>query len=359
MNPGKEKPLVVITGSSGLIGSGLVDALRDQYRLACLDVQFPQDRQADADVAQIECDLTDQQNLGRALSQVAERFGREVESVIHLAAYYDFSGEPSPMYRKLTLEGTRHLLRELQTFQVHQFVFSSTLLVMSSAEEDQPLTTASPVEAEWDYPRSKLATEAAIRDERKDIPAVILRIAGVYNEDCHTVPIAQQIHRIYEKKLESYFFPGDKSHGQSFIHLEDLVTCFRRVIEKRGELAPYEVFLIGEEDVMSYGELQDHIGELIHGKSWPTIRIPKVAAKAGAWVQGRLADDESAPFIKPWMIDLSDQNYPVSVAKARRALGWHPQHTLRGTLPEIVRRLQHDPERWYEINGLPLPEHAK
>jgi hypothetical protein len=43
------------------------------------------------------------------------------------------------------------------------------------------------------------------------------------------------------------------------------------------------VFLLAEPDVMSYEELQDQLGRLIHGREWPTIRIPKPVDKAGAW----------------------------------------------------------------------------
>jgi hypothetical protein len=56
------------------------------------------------------------------------------------------------------------------------------------------------------------------------------------------------------------------------------------------------------------------------------------------------------------MIDLADQNYPVSLERARTQLGWEPKHTLRETLPEMVRRLHHDPKRWYETNGLSIPD---
>ena len=43
---------------------------------------------------------------------VRERFGTRIASVIHLAAYYDFSGEPSEKYETITVQGTERLLRE-------------------------------------------------------------------------------------------------------------------------------------------------------------------------------------------------------------------------------------------------------
>lgn len=350
-----EKPVVVVTGSSGLIGSRLITKLCDQYQVAGLDIAPPKRKIPGTTFA--KCDMTEDESVGAALHQVADDFGNSIASVIHLAAYYDFSGEPSPMYQELTVDGTRRLLKHLQAFDVKQFVFSSTLLAMKPSDDGQPVNAFSSTAAEWDYPQSKLAAEAVIQEERQAIHTVILRLAGVYDEDCNSLPVAQQISRIYEKQLESYFFPGDASHGQAFIHLDDLVECVLHVIKHRTDLSAHELFVIGEEDVMSYEELQEKIGVLVHGKEWPSIRIPKAAAKAGAWVKDKLASDEdSSPFIKPWMIDLADQNYPVSLHRAKNFLEWKPEHTLRGTLPEIVDRLHRDPKRWYELNGLPVPD---
>lgn len=347
-----QQPLLLITGSSGLIGTKLTESLSDSFRIVGLDNVPPQETPVES--RWIECDLTDDASVSSALDEVRAESDGEIASVLHLAAYYDFSGEPSPLYQELTVEGTRRLLRGLQSFQVEQFIFSSTLLVMESADDDRPVTASSLVDAEWDYPQSKLAAEKAIKQERGEIPALILRLAGVYDEDCHSLPVAQQIARIYEKQLESHLFPGDKEHGQSFIHLDDLVACYRAAIEKRKKLSHHEVFVIGEEDVMSYGELQEALGQLIHDKDWTTIRIPKFVAKAGAWVKDKFSSDET--FIKPWMISLADQNYPVNIHRARRELGWQPEHTLRETLPEMIRRLHADPRSWYEHNGLPLPD---
>jgi nucleoside-diphosphate-sugar epimerase len=226
---------------------------------------------------------------------------------------------------------------------------------MKPSEGGEVITETSPIGAEWDYPKSKLATEKVIREERGAIPAVILRIGGVYNEDCHTVPIAQQIARIYERRFESYFFPGDPSAGQAFVHLDDLIDLFHQTIERRCQLSPYEVFLVAEPDLVSYDELQDLIGEEIYGREWPTIRLPKVIAKAGAWAQEKIYGEDAA-FIKPWMIDFADDNYPVSSERAFELLGWQPKKRLRDTIPAMVRRLKENPERWYKVNGIPAPE---
>ena len=345
-----DRPVVLVTGSEGLIGDAVVQALSREYRCAGFDIARPHKDPVQLDF--INCDFTKDESVSSALAELRRREGNRLVSVVHLAAYYDFSGEPSPLYRDLTIEGTRRLLRGLQSFEVEQFIFSSTHILLKPSESGEPITETSPVEPLWAYPKSKLATEQLIQRERGHIPAVILRISGVYNEDGHTVPIAQQIDRISRKDLESYFFPGDPESGQAFVHLDDLVDLIRHTIERRKELDPYEVFLVAEPDKMTYDELQDSIGLLIHGvDDWPTIRIPKAVAKAGAWVKEKIQGEDET-FIRPWMIDLADDDYPVSIERARTKLGWEPQRRLRDTLPAMVERMKHDPERWRKVNGL-------
>ena len=346
------KPLVLVTGSSGLIGAKAVEAFASDWQVVGFDVKKPRQLPKTADW--IECDLSKDESTKRALAIFKEKHGDRVASVIHLAAYYDFSGKPSPLYRTLTVEGTRRLLHGLRDSSVEQFIFASSLLVAKPVEEGEIITEESPVEATWDYPRSKIEAENVIRSEHGDVPAVVLRIAGVYNEDCNSLPIAQQISRIYERKLESFFFPGDKDHGQPFVHLDDLIACFRQTLDRRRELGSYELFYIAEPDVMSYDELQDRLGELIHGREWPTIRIPKAVAKLGALAQEKL-QGEKETFIKPWMVDLADAHYPVEIRRAHERLEWYPKRRLRETLDDMVRSLKADPARFYRTNKLQLP----
>jgi nucleoside-diphosphate-sugar epimerase len=346
-------PVILVTGAAGFIGTKIMNDLARDHRVVGLDIKEPKKLAANADW--LECDLTSDEGTRNALQQVQQRFGPRLASVVHLAAYYDFSGEPSPMYDRLTVQGTRRLIDGLKRFErVDEFIFSSSLLVMKPVkDDDERLTESSATRAEWDYPQSKLAAEKVLQKHHGDIPAVILRIAGVYDDSCHSLPIAQQIRRIYEKTKESYVFPGDADHGQPFIHLDDVAACVRRAIEARAELADWELFLIAEPDVMSYRELQDALGRLIHGKEWPTMWIPKAVAKAGAKAQEKLTDAD--PFIKPWMIDLADDHYPVNMRRARERLGWTPIHRLHDELPAIIEKLQRDPRKWFEANDLPVP----
>lgn len=338
-----------MTGSSGLIGAAVVRRLAEQFRIVGFDRAGPPDPPPVAEC--ITVDLTAEEELQPALQAVRRRYGERIAGVVHLAAYYDFSGEPSPLYDEVTVRGTERLLRGLQSFQVEQFLFSSTMLVHAPCEPGQRIDEDWPLEPKWDYPQSKVATEQLIRAQRGAMPAVLLRIAGVYDDLCHSIPLAHQIQRIYERRLTSHVFPGDTTHGQAFLHLDDLVDAFVQLVQRRASLPPDLTLLLGEPETLSYEELQRALGRLIHDEEWETRPIPKPLAKTGAWLQDALPLGEE-PFIKPWMIDLADDHYALDVTRARRLLGWEPRRSLRDTLPKMVAALKADPPGWYRANDL-------
>ncbi|MBX9701977.1 MAG: NAD-dependent epimerase/dehydratase family protein, partial [Acetobacteraceae bacterium] len=119
-------------------------------------------------------DLTSDESTAAGLRRVRERHGGRIASVIHLAAHYDLSGGPSPLYDKVTVQGTARLLRGLG-FEVGQFVFSSTMLVHAPTGPGRPITEDSPLDPRWAYPESKVRTEALLRAEHGNIPVVLLR----------------------------------------------------------------------------------------------------------------------------------------------------------------------------------------
>jgi nucleoside-diphosphate-sugar epimerase len=346
---GQASKTLIITGSSGLIGSAFIDRVWENYLEIGFDRAGPPHPPPETEIA-LDCDLSSDDSVRAALNEVRQLGHTRIASIIHLAAYYSFSGEPSPLYEQVTVRGTERLLRGLRDFHVEQFIFASTMLVHAPCEPGRRIDEDSPVAPTWDYPESKVKTEQLILRERGDVPVVLLRVAGVYDDLCHSIPIAHQIKRIYEKQLLSRVFPGDITHGQAFVHLEDLVEALRLAVEQRKTLPPVTTLLIGEPETLSFDELQRTFGRQLHDKEWKTYRIPKVVAKAGAWLQGLLPGPD--PFIKPWMIDLADAHYALDISRAYQRLGWKPRRSLRETLLKMITALKSDPAGWYKENKL-------
>lgn len=344
--------VVLVTGSSGLIGYALAERLAARYRTIGFDRAGPSHPPPSVDCLAV--DLTSDDSVAGGLTAVRQRYGSRIASIIHLAAYYDFSGADSPMYEEVTVRGTRRLLHALRNVEVEQFVFSSTMLVHRPCEPGERLTESWPLDPRWPYPASKVRTEELIRCERGNIPALVLRIAGVYDDGCHSIPLAHQIQRIYERQLTSHVFPGHLAHGQAYVHRDDLIDACLACIERRGALPPELTLLIGEESTLSYDELQHTFGRLIHGEDWQTREIPKAAARAGAWTLEHVPGEEE-PFIRSWMIDCADDHYALDTTAAQMHLGWRTQRTLRETLRKMIAELRRDPARWYREHGLSGP----
>ena len=352
--------IVVVTGSNGRIGQAVMRRFAGRFGAV---VGF--DRKAPAappaGCVYVPVDVTSDDSVRAGLKTIRDHHGQDISSVIHLAAYYDFLGEPSPKYDEITVEGTRRMLRGLHEFAFHveQFIFSSTMLVHRPAEPGLFIDEDWPVEATWAYPASKVRTEQVMREERGDIPVVMLRIAGVYDDGCHSIPLAHQIQRIDERQYTSRLYSGSTAHGQSFLHMDDLLDAIDVVVERRAALAAELPLLLGEPDTLTYDELQHTFVRLIHGEhgdSWETVEIPGAlapAAKIGAWVQEKLPGPD--PFIRPWMIDRANDHYALDISRARTLLGWEPKRTLRETLPKMVDALKADRLAFYGENDLEPP----
>jgi nucleoside-diphosphate-sugar epimerase len=340
---------LIITGSSGLIGSAFLDRVGESYTGMGFDRKKPS-HPPPKTAHVIACDLSSDESVYTALDEVRRLGHKRIASILHLGAYYSFASESSPLYEQVTVRGTERLLRGLRDFEVEQFIFASTMLAHAPCEPGEHFNEDWPLEPKWDYPKSKVTAEQLILRERGDIPVVLMRIGAVYDDRCHSIPLAQQIKRIYEKRFIGRIFSGDITHGVAFLHMEDMVEALVLAVEHRKELPQITTLLIGESETLSYDELQRAISRQLHGKEWKTYHIPKPLAKLGCWLQSLLPGAD--PFLKPWMIDLSDDHYAFDISRARTLLGWEPRHSLRKSLPIIIDELKFDPAGWYEENNL-------
>src|SRR5919108_574371 len=98
MATGKDdaRPIVLITGAAGNIGTSLAEVLKDSYRIVGLDRPGSK-----AGFPLVEADLGDDQSVAKAIAEYRDSFGDRIASVVHLAAYFDFTGEENPLYQSI------------------------------------------------------------------------------------------------------------------------------------------------------------------------------------------------------------------------------------------------------------------
>ena len=123
------KPVVLVTGLGGRIGGAIAEAMGEDYTLVGFEL-----RCEEGSTDCIAVDITSDDALQKACEALRARYGSRIESVIHLAAFYDFSGREDPKYEEVNVRGTQRLLDALQAFDVGQFVYASTMLVHGPTE---------------------------------------------------------------------------------------------------------------------------------------------------------------------------------------------------------------------------------
>jgi len=352
----EKEGVILVTGSCGRLGAAIVKQLSSHYHM--VGFELLKAFYASANEELVPCDLTSDESVTQALRHVRDFYGKKINSVIHLAAYYSFSKEHSDLYEKITVQGTKRLLHGLRDFEVEQFIFSSTMLVHAPCQPGQKINEEWPLQPKWAYPKSKVKTEKVIHEERGEIPTVILRISGVYDDECHSIPLSNQIQRIYENQMNAHLFAGDLTHGSDYVHIQDLTDAVTQCVRLRKELPSELVLLIGEGKTLSYGYLQRHISSLLFNKEFQTHSLPKSLAKFGAWIENHTPFMKHE-FIQPWMIDLADDHYDLDISRAQLTLSWKPTRSLEKALVTILNMLKHDPMAWYKKNGLHMSEAFK
>ena len=104
------KRKILITGALGFIGQYLIKNCFKNYEILGVDNKKPEkDLNNDTSFFKLyNVDLRDSQSIQQFWKEI-EPFHKEIEAIIHLAAYYDFSNKPHPNYVKLQI-GLKSLL---------------------------------------------------------------------------------------------------------------------------------------------------------------------------------------------------------------------------------------------------------
>jgi nucleoside-diphosphate-sugar epimerase len=352
-----KREFVVITGSNGLIGAALMKRLSPYFEVIGCDVGKPCCRRTNG-TESVFLNLNSEESTCHAIKYIREVHATQIASVIHLAACDDFSEKECRDYELTNIQGTTRLLAELRHLAVEQIIHSSTMLVQAPCNPGERINEPSPTKPQWMHPRSSLQTENAMRGHHGSTPLVTLRIAGVYDDYCHSIPLAHQIQRIYERQFFGHLFPGRPLHSQAFIHLDDLVDVILRLVQCRNKMPAELTQMAGEPETLTYREIRQELGRLFFGNKWKTFSIPKTLANVGMWARHSVFGHDD-PFLRPGMLDRVEVQHAIDTARAQRLLGWAPKQSLRETLKKMVSALEADPARWYREHGLSLSRRPK
>lgn len=205
--PARGEPTVLVTGATGLVGSHAAALFRERgWRIRALVRPGSRTRFLESLGAELVLgDVT----APDSFSGAAE--GCRV--VLHGAAHLG-SRAPWERFRRVNVEGTRHVLSECMRAGCDRFVHLSSVAVYGppSAQPRLPVDESSPTDTPLGrrdhYERSKRMAETAVRRAAGDVVEwAVLRPAVVMGErDRHFTP---RVARVAERRLLPTVGPGD------------------------------------------------------------------------------------------------------------------------------------------------------
>ena len=324
----------LVTGATGFLGGYVVRELKARGHEVHGTYREGSDTTLlrSAGVPLRRFDLEDAQGMREAV--------RGMDAVVHLAAYYTFTGKKET-YQRLNVQATGDLLEACCAEGVGRFVYCSSTEAMGptdgTADEEAALRP------QFDYGKSKVQAEELVREyDRKGLPGTVLRPSGIYGPG-NVDDVSYWFITSYGRSLATKFVIGSGRNLIQFVHAADVAQGFRLALE--ADAARGQTYIISGEKAYSYDEVYAMLGE-ITGIPPPRRHVPALAAKAMIvpiqlvnMIRGK--DDF---LFRTSTVDSVTQDRSYSIERAKRELGFAPRYALPEGLKETVD--------WYRSKGI-------
>lgn len=346
-------PRIVVTGAAGFLGRRLVRRLRTTHHVVAIDRQPRADPELN-DHPNVEwhpADLADPEAVDETFDAIGR--GGGADYVVHLAAWYDYTGEPHPEYDRTNVEGTRLVIERAEGLGLRRFVFASSVAACGFSSPGEPITEDTPPRGEHVYAVTKRKGEEMLRERARRLPSCIVRFAALFSDWCEYPPLYVFLDTWLSGRWNARLLGGDGQSAIPFLHVRDAASFVLRVLDRSDELEPAEVLLASPDGSVSHRELFETATAYRFGEPTNPVCVPRALARPGMWgrdLVGRVLGER--PFERPWMADYIDRAMEVDASRTRRRLGWAPRARLEvlNRIPFMVENLKTDPMEWYRRN---------
>jgi UDP-glucose 4-epimerase len=304
------KPVAVVTGGAGFIGSHTVDCLLERgYRVRVID-NLSGGRESNLENHLQNPDLETEWLDIRDLEPNASVF-KDSRIVIHFAGIGDIvpSIENPIDYMETNVLGTVRVLECARAAGVSKFVYAASSSCYGLAATPTP--ESHPIMPQYPYALSKFQGEAAAFHwhEVYGLPVNAIRIFNAYGPRVRTTGAYGAVFGVFFKqKLEGMPFTvvGDGSQSRDFVFVTDVARAFTMAAETD---AVGEIWNLGAGNPQSI----NHLVELIGGE---IVHLPKRPGEPDC----------------TW----------ADIGKITRELGWAPEMSFENGVSEMMR----DIENW-------------
>jgi|CXWL01.1.fsa_nt_gi nucleoside-diphosphate-sugar epimerase len=348
-----ELPRLIVTGASGFVGHRVIQSLRGRWRIHAID-RLSQEEGGVPDhpgVTWHRVDVADGPAVERVFAEIRAAGG--AQALLHLAAYYDFTGDPNPEYERTNIQGTKLVLAAAQDLGLERFFFVSSVAACSFPAPGGVIDEASPPDGDSTYAVSKRQGEELARDAACRLPTAILRLGALYSDWCEYAPLFIFLDTWLGDRWNARLLGGRGASAVPYLHVRDLLVFIERALARRRDLGPAEVLIASPDGAVSHRQLFDAATHGYFSRRRWSMGIPKPLAGVGIRARdliGRVIGDR--PFERPWMAAYIDLALTVDARRTRQRLDWRvrPRLEILRRLPFLIENLRSDPAQWLHRN---------
>ena len=280
---------VLVTGALGKVGRQVVAELGERHELVLFDRSVPS---TPGPHRAVRGDATD---LGQVYGVMAG-----CEAVVHLAAIAGPAHDPPEVVFRTNVMGTFNVAEAAAVLGVRRVVYASSGSALGFAymhrplvPEYMPIDEAHPLQPQEPYALSKKLGEEimATLQRRTGISTICIRPPTVIAPEEY----AERVPRALDNPRRSLF---------AYVDVRDLAVGIRLALES--DLAGHETFFVAADDALAREPLATLFPRFHPG-----------------------TERAAAPLTGP--------QSPLSSAKAKRLLGYQPQHSWRDHVPAEAR----------------------
>ena len=303
------KPIAVVTGGAGFIGSHMVDLLLERgFAVRVIDSLVgghERNLEHHGDNADLACEWRDIRGVAEG-----DALFKDVRYVIHFAGIGDIvpSIEHPTEYMDVNVQGTVRVLEAARAAGVKKVVYAASSSCYGLA--GTPTAEDHPIDPQYPYSLSKYQGEQACFHWHKvyGLPANAIRIFNAYGTRSRTSGAYGAVFGVFLKqKLENKPFTvvGDGTQRRDFLYVTDVAEAFFAAAEK-GDGG--EFWNLGAGDPQSVNRLVELLGGEV-------VYIPKRPGEPDC----------------TW----------ADIAKITSELGWKPQVSFEQGVEKVLTEIDY------------------
>jgi nucleoside-diphosphate-sugar epimerase len=333
----------LVTGSTGLVGSALVERLLARgYEVRALARRTSDLSHLNTTSAEIVFgDITDYESLPPIV--------RGIDIVFHAAAKVTPGWGNWKEFEKITVEGTQNMLRASAEAGVKRFLQISSHMVYGDAcqKGDVPADESTACEATktratyYDY--AKLLAERACWEyqEQGKIQISMIRIVSAYGPRDRL--LADRMYK--QSSFPVLFWPGNANPRYAITYSTDIAEL--AILAATSDKAIGQVYNVaGPEPV----RLKEFAEAIVRARGAKRLRVTMPYSVAWVWcylmeTSAKLLRSEKMPYLTLASLRSIHREGYLDGSKARKELGWEPKVSLEEGTRQYVEWLRSQKKR--------------